>query len=218
MHDMNHSHVWHDSMCCSVLQHVAAGYNMLQGVSVCCRVLQCVAVCCSVLPCAAVRCSMLPCVAVCCSVLQCVAVCCCSVLRWYDTPLEISSVAVCCSALQCVAVCCILLRPNNTFFRSLVAMWSAQECVNRTLDTTLQQSATRCNTLQHAETHCNTLQQKWFLMRKSHSWYHELSWMRIFSIVAVLKIFDRDCTDFTGTHNLVYLNYEYKLSQALYYW
>jgi len=71
------------SMCCSVLQWVAASCSVLRCVAMCCsydgailcsilrcRVLQCVAECCSVMQCNAVWCSVLPCVAVCCSVLQ----------------------------------------------------------------------------------------------------------------------------------------------------
>ena len=50
------------TVCCSVLQRVAACYSVLQCVAVCCNVLQCVAVCCIVLQCVAVRCSVLQCV------------------------------------------------------------------------------------------------------------------------------------------------------------
>jgi len=53
------------SVCCSVLQCVAACCGVLQCVAGCCRVLQCVAGCCGVLPCVAVCCRVLPCVAVC---------------------------------------------------------------------------------------------------------------------------------------------------------
>ena len=61
-------------MCCSVLRCVAVTQSLRVAdrdvsiryeASLCCSVLQCVAACCSVLQC----------VAVCCSVLQCVAVC-----------------------------------------------------------------------------------------------------------------------------------------------
>ena len=40
-------------MCCSVLQHVAAGCSVLQCVAVCCSVLrlQCLAACCSMVYC-----------------------------------------------------------------------------------------------------------------------------------------------------------------------
>ena len=43
MHKSPVHHIWHDAVCCSVLQCAA----------VCCSVLQCVAVCCSVLQCVA---------------------------------------------------------------------------------------------------------------------------------------------------------------------
>jgi len=93
------------TVCCWVLQYVAARCSVLQRVAVCCSVMlrgfaerhdrrlltvccsapQCVAVCCRVLQCGPV----LQCAAMCCSVLQCAA--------------------VCCSVLQCAAVCCIVL-------------------------------------------------------------------------------------------------------------
>jgi len=75
------------AVCCSVLQRVAACFNVLQCVavscSVCCSALQCVVVCCSVL-------QHVACVAVCCSVSQCVAACCIfslvSLVRTLSTP------------------------------------------------------------------------------------------------------------------------------------
>ena len=67
-----------------------------QCATVCCSVLQRVAACCSVLQCVAVRRSALQCVAVCCSVLVCVAVC------WN----VLECVVLSCSVSQCVQVCC----------------------------------------------------------------------------------------------------------------
>ena len=96
------------SVCCSVLQHVAA----------CCSMLQHVAACCSVVttqfenaaPIAVPnvnyqvdRAVVLQCVAVCCSVLQCVA--------------------VCCSVLQCVAVCCLHTQDNSPTQCELCIQW-----------------------------------------------------------------------------------------------
>ena len=126
------------SVCCSVLQRVAANCSVLQCVvvrrkrvnephcrnalrcvAVCCGALQFVAVCCGVIHCLAVRCkrvsepdcrSILQCAAVRCSVLQWVAVC-CSVLQCVAAYCSVlQCVAVCCSVLQCVAVCCSVLR------------------------------------------------------------------------------------------------------------
>ena len=78
--------------------------------SVCCSVLQFVAACCRVLPCVAVRCSaqlftsiIFPGAA---CALQRVAVCCCSVLQ---------CVAVCCSASQRVATWCMVQLFTNRF-------------------------------------------------------------------------------------------------------
>jgi len=72
------------AMCCgmNIVGHGRKGYGPRQsvGFSLCCSVLQRVAACCSVLQCVAVCCSVLQCVAACCSVLQRVAVC-CSVLQ-----------------------------------------------------------------------------------------------------------------------------------------
>jgi len=48
------------SVCCSVLQRVAACCSVLQSVAECCRELQSVAVCCSVLQRVAVCCSVSP--------------------------------------------------------------------------------------------------------------------------------------------------------------
>ena len=118
-----------DTVCCSVLQCVAAcivivghvprmcndncercptqirlSSSVLQCVVECCSVLQSVAVCCIVQQSVAVCCSVLQCVEICCSVLQCVAVC-YSVLLCYAVCCSVS-VAVCFSALQCVVVWC----------------------------------------------------------------------------------------------------------------
>jgi len=104
------------TVCCSVLQYVAAHWteDLPKCIALCCSVSQCVAVHRIVLQRVAVCRSAF---ALCCSVLQCFAVC-CNVLQC-DAYLSARSssagdcshcIAVCCSVLQCVAVCCSVLQ------------------------------------------------------------------------------------------------------------
>jgi len=151
------------TMCCSVLQCVAA----------CCSVLQCVAVCCGEcfllsqrspstwsLRC---RCSLRRCVAVCCSMLQCIAVCCrvcrdvlqrvlstvAKIAERMEFVLQVLVAELYCSMLQCIAVCCRVCRSMLQSVRSTVA--DIAELIENALQELV---ATRCNTLQCTATHC----------------------------------------------------------------
>ena len=158
------------SVCCSVLQLVAACCSALQCVAVCCNMLQFVAVCCNALQRIAVRCSVLRAaalrdlsrwqicvrVAVCCSVLQCV---CCIVLQCSAVCSgAFQCVAVCCSAFQCVAACPNALQCDSSkdalqddpfffsfFFRASTLRdaptWRSSMCVSNV-------SAVRCSVFQ----------------------------------------------------------------------
>jgi len=111
----------HLSLCCRVLQCVAACCSVLQCVEVCCSVLQCAAVCCSVFrhvngPAWSARlmpilcCSVLQCVALCCSALQCIASC-CSVLHTYKSvPPRVRVSHPFNPVMQCIAVRCSVLQ------------------------------------------------------------------------------------------------------------
>ena len=98
------------SVCCSMLQRVAACCSVLQRVAVCCSVsFRLVASSCTFLPSTF---AMYVCVAVwvqrvlvCCNALQCVAV-------YYNV---LQCAAMCCSVLQPVAACCSVLQCASLF-------------------------------------------------------------------------------------------------------
>jgi len=127
------------SVCCSMLQCVAAHCNThpqmqysimckhcaAPTVSVCCSMLQCQrdAVCCSMLQCVAVRCSLR--FRVCCRVTQCVFQCIAICVPYFDHLARFGS----CSGTSCVAACRSVLQRNTCvavhrslciIFRSLV--------------------------------------------------------------------------------------------------
>jgi len=143
------------TVCCSVLQCVAANCCMLQRVVLCCSMVQCVAVRCSALQCVAVRCSVLQChyecgmTAVWCDknrgiyLLQCVAVC-CRVLQCVAL-----LVAACGSAMLCVTwLTCDMTTDEQS-------PWSHIEaCICRAM----QCDAVWCSVMQCDAMWCNVLQ------------------------------------------------------------